>query len=112
MAEPKKWDFQLLREELGELQSFGFDLTLTGFKEFEIDSIFGEDAKDVKDEWAGMPEFDQPDKMSYRQIVVHFDSDADAEEFAEMIGQKITNKTKFLWHPEREKLDTESKRYG
>jgi len=64
-----------------------------------------------EDEWDGMPEFDQPDATSYRHIIVHFDTDSDALDFFQKIGQRGTNKTKSIWHPQKERMDTESKRY-
>jgi DNA modification methylase len=38
------WDADLLRVELGDLQSEGFDLALTGFEPAELGDLFGDDA--------------------------------------------------------------------
>lgn len=54
-------------------------------------------------EWQGMPAFEQEDQTAHRTVHVHF-ADGDAvSDFARLIGQEITDKTKFIWHPERER---------
>jgi hypothetical protein len=50
-------------------------------------------------EWVGMPEFEQVKVEPYSKIIVRFDSEEDLQEFAAMIGQKLTSKTKSIWHP-------------
>lgn len=54
-------------------------------------------------EWRGMPEFDQPENGAVRQIIVSFSQHSDVEEFARLVGQNITKKTKSIWFPNREK---------
>lgn len=54
---------------------------------------------DAKEHWKGMPEFVQEKKTEYQKIIVRFRCEADVEEFAELIGQKLTPKTKSIWHP-------------
>ena len=49
--------------------------------------------------WGGMPEFQQEKKEPYAKIIFRFDSEADLQEFAELIGQNLTAKTKSSWHP-------------
>ena len=56
---------------------------------------------DPSGEWQGMPEFDQPDKMPYRTLYVHFTDDAAAADFAALVGQQLTEKTKYIWYPEQ-----------
>ena len=56
-------------------------------------------------EWRGMPEFNQPDNGALRQIIVSFDTEEGIEEFARLVGQNITKKTKSIWFPQREKND-------
>jgi len=58
-----------------------------------------------KKHWKGMPEFEQNDKKTYKTIFVHFRNKKDYEEFASMIGQNLSEKTKSIWHPA---LDRES----
>jgi len=53
------------------------------------------------------PEYGVPDTESrdliYRTIKVHFETEEAVQAFAELIGQKITDRTKFIWFPYREK---------
>jgi len=39
---------------------------------------------------------------------VHFASDENVDAFAELVGQKITGKTKYIWYPEMERADLKS----
>ena len=54
-------------------------------------------------EWRGMPEFNQPENGAIRQIIVSFSKQEDIEEFAKLVGQNITKKTKSIWFPNRER---------
>lgn len=65
----------------------GFD-DLIEIKEIEKDN-----------EWDGMPEFIQEKKEEYSKIIVRFKSEEDLQNFAQLIGQTLTNKTKSIWHP-------------
>lgn len=52
-----------------------------------------------KQEWKNMPEFVQDKKEPHAKIIVRFENEDDLQEFANLIGQKLTNKTKSIWHP-------------
>ena len=65
---------------------------------FIIMELF-EDAENWESHWVGMPEFIQNKKEPYSKIIVRFDSEEDLQDFAKLIGQKLTNKTKSIWHP-------------
>lgn len=58
--------------------------------------------KEWKRYWKGMPEFEQEANKPYKTLYVHFESQEDFDEFSNLIGQKLTSKTKSIWHP---KLD-------
>lgn len=64
-----------------------------------------------KKEWRDMPEFVQNKKEAYAKIIVRFDNEEDLQEFANMIGQKLTNKTKSIWHPFKSHWGSEKKVY-
>jgi hypothetical protein len=64
------------------------------------DDLF-EDEKIHKSEWVGMPEFVQEKKEDYAKIIIRFEKKEDLEDFAQLIGQKLTIKTKSIWHPFR-----------
>ena len=99
-----EWDFDTLANEF-ELA----DLVEWGFKEYEL-GIPGE-VDNPEDEWEGMPEFKQEDKMGVQSIHVHFRNFADVHNFAELIGQSLTEKTRAIWFPEAEKTDMKSELY-
>lgn len=108
------WDEEMLKQEIETLQMLDFDLDLIGFSDSEIASLFleqEEGANNAEEEWTNMPEFDQPDNTSYRHVIVHFDNQDDVKEFFSIIGQSSTDKTKSIWYPEIDRMDTESRRY-
>lgn len=61
--------------------------------------------EEEKDDWAGMPEFEQPELEAWKTIKVRFDCEEDLIEFAQKIGQKLTPKTKSIRYPETSKDD-------
>lgn len=61
--------------------------------------------------WVGMPEFVMGDESPRRSLRVHFRSEADVEDFARLLGQRITPKQKSLWHPESKPRITSDKHY-
>lgn len=69
------------------------------------------DPDDWKEEWEGMPEFVQEDSAPYRTIQMHFRNEAHIREFAELLGQNITEKTKSMWHPKLERQNHDDLRY-
>jgi len=109
------WDMDLLKIEMQDLSSEGFDLSLIGFDDGAIMNLalpVEEGQTNADEEWEGMPEFEQDDKTSFRHVIVHFENNDDLTEFFSIIGQNHTDKTKSIWFPEQENMDTESKRYG
>jgi hypothetical protein len=67
--------------------------------ENEIISSTNEEQPVWKEEWKNMPEFVQDKKRPYAQITFRFECEQDLQEFAKLIGQKLTNKTKSAWYP-------------
>lgn len=65
--------------------------------------VKGNDEPEWKKHWTGMPEFEQEDNPPYRKINVSFRTKEAFEEFQEMIDQKMTDKTKSIWHPKLDK---------
>ena len=80
-----------------------------GFKHIELGLNI--DKIDYDKEWDGMPEFKQDDKMPYRQIIISFDNEDDIENFSTLLNQSITDKTKSLWYPKKEKNILKDKGY-
>ena len=75
------WDIGALRDMLQEMNTDGFDLTLTGFDEHHIDQMMAE-PQDMATAWAGLPEYEQQDQLAFRQVTVSFADDAAVAAFA------------------------------
>ena len=54
-----------------------------------------------QEEWKDMPEFVQEKQEPYATVIVRFSCKEDLDSFAKLIGQKLTPKTKSIWHPFR-----------
>jgi hypothetical protein len=95
------WSLDMLQIELQSLSDMGgIDLELTGFTGVELDVLMGpRGANNASEEWVGMPEFDQTDKSSFRSILIHFKDTGAINDFAKLVGQNISDKTKYLWYP-------------
>lgn len=52
-----------------------------------------------KEEWQNMPEFMQEQAEAFTTIKVWFASEEDMQDFAEIIGQRVTELTKSIWFP-------------
>jgi hypothetical protein len=65
----------------------------------------------IFDEWKDMPEFVQEKQEPYAKIIVRFETKEDLEEFANLINQKLTQKTKSIWHPELQRGIHSARRY-
>jgi len=52
-------------------------------------------------DWEGMPEFVQEKQKPYAKIIIRCETEADLIALAELLGQKLTSKTKSIWHPYR-----------
>lgn len=62
------------------------------------ETIFNVDPQWI-DEWVDMPEFVQDRKKEFSKIIVRFDTKEDLDDFARLIGQRLTTETKSIWHP-------------
>jgi ParB-like nuclease domain len=105
-----EWDADLLSLELQELKASDFDLALTGFGDQEIAQLFLATSTEPP-QWDGMPDFHQEDQLAYHTVKVHFADDAAIEEFAKLVGQKLTKQTRFIWYPQAEKAIVADKRF-
>lgn len=53
-----------------------------------------------REEWVGMPEFVQERQREFAKITVRFRCQADLDDFAALIGQKLNARSQCTWHPE------------
>ena len=97
------WDAEQMLADVNA----GLDLSGLWFEQ-ELDGLLGTltegDNFDPAQEWQGMPEFKNEDVMT-RQLRIYFATQKDVDAFAKLIGQKITDKTTFVWYPEQERVD-------
>lgn len=63
------------------------------------ENLFEVDQKEWEKEWEGMPEFVQEKQEPFATINVRFETENDLKDFSEKIEQKLTPKTKSIWHP-------------
>lgn len=109
LALNSSFDEQLLRVEIGDLKSEGFDLGLVGFSELELASFNAPDLS-AETEWKGMPEFDQPDAGAFRSVIVHFKDQEAIDQFSNLLDQPVGKK--FMWFPQQEKGSTRDESYA
>ena len=64
-----------------------------------------------KEEWTGMPEYIQEKQEPFSKIIFRFKNQDDLNKFSEIIGQKLTSKTKSAWFPELNRGVNSKKRY-
>lgn len=72
------------------------------------------DANEIEDfdaaaEWVGMPEYESQKKQI--QIIVSFENMEDRAKFGKLVGASLTDKTKSIWFPHKDKDDTSSVRF-
>lgn len=67
----------------------------------DIEGEYGLFKFEAEDEWKGMPEFNLEEEKHFK-IIVHFPDDNAVNTFSELVGQKITEKTKYIWFPKQE----------
>jgi hypothetical protein len=113
LAMNSDWDLDKLRAEIMDLNDLGLDMSLTGFDSVEINGLFDDPNDDTGDvsvgtgeaepgkevDWSGMPDFHQPNDKPFRTLILHFNDQASVDEFAKLVGQRLTDKTKYMWYP-------------
>jgi len=90
------WDWELLASDC----DFD-DLIEYGFEEWQLQAK-DRPENDPEKEWDGMPEFDQKDLTSWKQLTVHFAKKSDLEAFSKLIEQPLTEDTRSIWFPPAE----------
>jgi hypothetical protein len=107
------WDMKMLGIELRGLDDLGIDLELTGFNNIELASLLidPEIIDDHFSEWQGMPEYES-ENVAHKSVVLHFLKAQDVNDFSQLIGQPIGERTKYLWFPPVEREDAKSQEYA
>jgi len=73
-------------------------------------NLFGEN-EGWKEEWQGMPEYQQENLLPEFSLRVNFACIEDLRKFGELIGQSITSKTQSVWFPAQARANLQGKRY-
>lgn len=107
LARNSEFEWQMVSDELKTLQAAGYDLSLTGFRDYESDALIqgrfvpptevGEN--DAFEEWQNMPEFQQDNLLAKKSIKVNFLDEKALHEFAKLINQSLTMQTRSFWFP-------------
>ena len=82
------WDFDMLANDWDkdQLIEWGMD--------------FLDDGIDPNEEWKGMPQFENEEAFgAILSIKLHFARQEDIDKFAELAGQTVNSKTKYIWFP-------------
>lgn len=96
------WDTEQLLKDMDsgiDLESFFFD--------WELDTLTGKasDEFDPNAHWEGMPEFEQDAIKTFHSMTIHFKTEQHLLDFARLVRQTITPKTKYIYYPEQQKED-------
>ena len=89
------WDMDILANEWSDLPLDDWGI---------LPSAWLNDPVDVNELWKenDMPDYGDPSsKKPFRSVMVHFQTQEAVNDFAEMLMQTITEKTKFLWYPRK-----------
>lgn len=88
-----------------ELEGWGFDHATLIEWSIQADELrqflSGEDAQSPDELWQNTAPFVQKEKKSFHSLIVHFDDRESIERFAKLVGQTVTEKTRFIWFPYR-----------
>ena len=82
-----------------------------GLEDFAKNVYNGIDKVEAQMDWNGMPEFIQEKQEPYAKIIIRFRNEGDLQEFAKLTGQKLTKKTKSMWHPYKSHFREEHKEW-
>lgn len=93
------WQPEVL--ESYRLQGVPLDKAWTPVELRETLSYAAGDDFDPYEHWRGMPEFEQEEIECYHTIKVHFNTAADLQSFAQIVGQTVTNKTAYIYYPKQ-----------
>lgn len=65
----------------------------------ENDKLLPNLQADWVQQWVGMPDFKMENLQPWQSLIVHFARPEDREDFAKLMEQTITHRTRSLWHP-------------
>ncbi|KXS45399.1 MAG: DNA methylase N-4/N-6 domain-containing protein [Candidatus Frackibacter sp. T328-2] len=96
-AQYSEWDYELLLEEISDLDELDYDIDLTGFKDVELDEIMEELAESQQKEMEEeKPEIEFSDELleEHQYVVLKFDNSMDWQVAQDIFDLKTV---KALW---------------
>lgn len=105
LVENVRWDFPMLADLFVDFDQNDVKFDLTGFDQQKIENIvtfFGNKTGTTDSQQDGMPAFEQENQNCYKSLIVHFLKVEDYVKFTDLVGQKLTDKTKFIWYPKQD----------
>lgn len=81
--------------------------SLVDFLDIEDD----DERKEWEKHWIGMPEYVQEENPPYKRVIVSFRNEEDYKEFAKLVSQNLTIKTKSIWYPKLDRDENSLKRW-
>ncbi len=78
---------------------------------FDLGAVEEEVSEEWREEWKDMPEFVQDKQEPYAMINVRFRDQQDLDDFSKRIGQRLTVRSKAIWHPQLPRGTTTHKWY-
>jgi len=76
----------------------------------EQNVLFGEQEA-WREEWQGMPEFEQKNLLPEYSVRINFANYDDLQKFAALLEQTISIKTQSIWFPKQERQNLADKKY-
>lgn len=96
----------ILSKLTGQLKEYEGSIDLEEYK-ISLGSIrtlnLINEADDPVELYKGITDFESENEGAWKSLIIHFENEDDYKEFALLIGQSLTNKTKSIWFPEHEK---------
>lgn len=119
------WEIDTLGAELADLvDESTIDVADTGFDDSELEAFIDqpdEDGDDGSDggppdpteawEEAGIAEYEHEDLSEVASVTVKFESKADIADFADLVGETVTEQTGSIWFPPRD-MEITQRSYG
>ena len=110
LADKSFFDTKVLKDLLNSFPED--DKDIPGIDDAFLQSLYGEEVDDPKNEWKELPEFHQEDVQPKYTIKVHLHTLDDLKDFAKLVQQDITEKTKYIYYPKEETNDLKALEYS
>lgn len=120
LSETTKKIFMIMDNKVNEsfwisenVKSIIDDIGQSKFEKFELsfDEWFDSDNDSIESEYTNMPDFDNDDLEPFKKLTVKFQTEKDLKNFLILIKQDITDQTRWIWYPKKEKSIDKDKQW-